>query len=315
MVRNAKTVDKLLKEYKDKGFKYKSEKINFVLGDDRDIYNITKPFKDENDCVIAGRVEKRDSELSDVLFFKESGDKWIPKEGCSSLKLQDPFFTRVNGKLVIGGVEVYNKPNDTKLGYRTVFLKGEKIKDLKRFATGPEMMKDIRLLEIDNEKILVFTRPTGEVGGRGTIGFTIINSLDELNAENLSKAELINNQFIKEEWGGVNELHKLSNGLIGVLGHIAKFDEFGNRHYYSMSFAFNLDTHETTPIKIIATRDDFLEGAYKREDIKDVIFSGGLIRKNDGKAELYCGVSDAEAHKIVIEDPFLEYENLVISKK
>jgi len=36
--------------------------------------------------------------------------------------------------------------------------------------------------------------------------------------------------------------------------------------------------------------------------------NGGLTRREDGYAELYAGVSDAEAHKIVIPDPFLQFE-------
>jgi hypothetical protein len=110
------------------------------------------------------------------------------------------------------------------------------------------------------------------------------------------------------EWGGANELHLLSNGLIGVLGHVAYFDEKMNRHYYAMAFSFNVETSETSPVKLIASRKNFNTGEYKRKDIIDVIFSGGINRLQDGMAELFVGVSDAEAHKILIQDPFLEYE-------
>jgi hypothetical protein len=41
----------------------------------------------------------------------------------------------------------------------------------------------------------------------------------------------------------------------------------------------------------------------------DVVFSGGLVRDvEEGKAVLYAGISDAEAQKIIIDDPFLPYE-------
>ena len=43
-------------------------------------------------------------------------------------------------------------------------------------------------------------------------------------------------------------------------------------------------------------------------DLVDVVFSGGLIRKSVGSADLYAGISDAEAQKITIMDPFLSYE-------
>lgn len=306
-----RSVDELLQQYKKQNKFYTSQKLIFDIHDDRDVYNITAPFKIGEEYFIAGRVEKRDSELSEVMFFVQQGEKWIKKEGTPILKLQDPFITKINGEFIFGGVEVYPHPTQLGcLGYRTAFYRGKDIYSLEKFAVGPEMMKDIRLLELDNGKILIFTRPQGEIGGRGTIGYIIINSLDELSPEKILEAKLFENQFLKSEWGGANELHRLSNGLIGVLGHIAKFDEEGNRHYYSMTFAFNPTNGEFTQMKIVATRSDFGKAEYKREDLIDVIFSGGIIRNKNGESELYCGISDAEAHKITIDDPFLEYEKL-----
>lgn len=302
-------VQELLLEYRNKNSSKNAEKICFIDNDRRDVYNITAPFRDNEDLIIAGRVEKRDSEQSEVIFFKSSNGKWKRRSEDPILKLQDPFFSKINGELILGGVEVYSDTFNSKvLEYRTVFYRGKDIKNLKRFAQGPEHMKDIRLLQLQDGKILVFTRPQGQLGGRGTIGYTVINSLAELNDDNILKAKLLNNQFMEDEWGGANELHILKNGLIGVLGHIARFDEEGNRHYYSMTFAFDLLNGNVSPMKIIAVRDDFGEADYKRADLIDVIFSGGIIRKENGEADLYCGVSDAEAHKITIQDPFLEYE-------
>jgi len=103
-------------------------------------------------------------------------------------------------------------------------------------------------------------------------------------------------------------LPRLANGWIGVLGHIACFDGEGNRHYYPMVFVFNPDTLEFSEMEIIATRSDFLAGPAKRSDLADVVFSGGLIRKPDGTAELYAGTSDAEAQKITMADPFGKFE-------
>ena len=59
-----------------------------------------------------------------------------------------------------------------------------------------------------------------------------------------------------------------------------------------------------TPVKIIARRSDIPAGGAKRPDLEDVIFSGGLVRREDGKWELYTGVSDCEACVIEIDDPF-----------
>lgn len=304
-----KTSKELLLEFEEKHLNIRGEKLKFIGVQGKDVYNITAPFEDEGELIIAGRVESRDSEISEVMFFKYENGSWVKRENTIILSLQDPFVARINGELVLGGVEIYpHLSSKNTLGYRTAFYRGATINDLKKFTQGPEMMKDIRLVEVPDGKIAVFTRPQGEVGGRREIGFIIINKIDELNAAIIKKASLIQNQFNDEEWGGANELHILKNGLIGVLGHIASFDSIGNRHYYPMTFAFNIKTKEASAIKIIATRKNFPEGPYKRKDTIDVIFSGKIIRKENDKAELYCGVSDAEACKILIDDPFLEYE-------
>ncbi len=169
-------------------------------------------------------------------------------------------------------------------------------------------MKDIRLVKLINGEIGVFTRPQGEAGKRGKIGFTKIKSLEELNSDVISMTPLLEGQFADDEWGGPNQIHILENGLLGILGHIACFDNEGNRHYYSMVFAYNADTDEASEIKIIAARSDLPRGEAKRPDLEDVIFSGGLVRLKNGKAELYLGASDAEAYKAIIDDPFAEYE-------
>jgi hypothetical protein len=52
------------------------------------------------------------------------------------------------------------------------------------FAVGPQWMKDIRLVELADRRIGVFTRPKGEYfGGQAEIGFTIIDNLDDLTPE------------------------------------------------------------------------------------------------------------------------------------
>ena len=304
-----KTCAILLKEFQKAPQPSNPEKLIFKGVGERDVYNITAPFEDEGEFVIAGRVEPRDSEYSEVVFFVQRNGEWVPREGAPTLPLQDPFFTKIGGELIVGGVQIFPHPtNEGALGWRTVFYKGKNISDLEEFAKGPDGMKDLRMVELKNGTIGVFTRPQGEKGGRGKIGFTRISSLADFTYDVINEAPILEGQFIDEEWGGVNELQVLSNGLIGVLGHIACFDEEGNRHYYPMVFVFNPDTGEYSDIELIATRSNFLDGPSKRPDLKDVVFSGGLIRKGDGTADLYAGISDAEAQKITIIDPFKKYE-------
>lgn len=304
------TCKTLLYDFRKTRNQVSSSKIKFVLIDkEKDVYNITAPFSADGQIWIAGRVESRDSELSRIGFFMEKHGAWVEVE-TDPIKLQDPFVVSIDGSLVLGGVEVFDdEKNPGHLNYRTIFYKGKGIGDLKRFAAGPDGMKDIRLCELDEGRIVVFTRPQGVKGGRGKIGWCFIKSLEELNAERINEARIMEDQFIPEEWGGANELHRMKGGKIGVLSHIARFDDNGNRHYYSTAFCFDPVREEYGPMKMIAERKNFKPGPSKRPDLEDVIFSGGLIRLGDGKAKLYCGVGDAEGQAAIIEDPFAEYEN------
>lgn len=307
----AKSCEDLLKEFLASDDRSsRGEKLSFTGVGERDVYNITAPFADNGEFVIAGRVEDRDKEASEVMFFVERSGQWVPRDGAPVFALQDPFFTYIGGELVFGGVEVYFDGEDKHYvtSWRTVFYRGPSIAQLKTFAKGPLTMKDIRLVELNDGRIGVFTRPMMVDGARALIGYTEIGSLNELTEEVMGSARLIRNQFLPDEWGGANEAFLLRNGTIGVLGHIARMEENNIRHYYPMTFAYDAAVHKTTPIKLIATRAMFPDGSAKRPDLTDVLFSGGLVRHPDGRATLYTGVSDAEAHRIVVPDPFLEYE-------
>ena len=306
----AKSCVVLLDAYRTSGNKpYDAEKIVFAGVEDRDVYNITAPFVHEGEIVIAGRVERRDSEASDIYFFVKQDGKWTPRAGAPVLALQDPFYTRIRGELVIGGVQTYPHPViEGALGWRTVFYKGAGIAAREPFFQGPDQMKDLRLVQLQDGGIGVFTRPQGEKGGRGKIGYTRVDALEELTLERIAQAPLLEGQFLDDEWGGCNEIHLLANGLLGVLGHIARFDEAGNRHYYPMTFVFDPATETYSDMEIIAERSGFLPGPAKRPDLEDVVFSGGLVRHSNGTADLYAGISDAEAHRMTIDDPFAAYE-------
>jgi len=305
-----KTCAELLRAYEASGKKaLNPRKLQFDGVGGRDVYNITAPFEDDGEPVVAGRVEARDSEASQVVFFVERGGVWVPREDAPVLTLQDPFHTRIGHELVLGGVETYPHPvHEGALAWRTVFYSGARIAELKPIFTGPDGMKDLRLIGLADGSVGIFTRPQGEKGGRGKIGFARVPSLADLTVTAVEEAPLLEEQFIDEEWGGANELHLLAGGLVGVLGHIACYDEAGDRHYYPMAFALDPATGRFSDIELIAVRSRFLPGASKRSDLADVVFSGGLIRHGDGMAELYAGISDAEAQRMTIDDPFLIYE-------
>lgn len=133
---------------------------------------------------------------------------------------------------------------------------------------------------------------------------TVIDGLDSLGPEAINRATVLEGLFPPEEWGGANELHLLKDGRVGVLGHIAKFDAAGNRHYYPMAFTLDPATGQRSAMRVLLRRSQLPPGASKRPDLADVLFSGGLVRGADGTAVLYVGAGDAEAYRAVILDPF-----------
>ena len=297
-------ISELSKEYKLSSVTG-AKKIIFEGVDGYDVYNITAPFNDEGKEIIAGRVERRDSEISKIMFFeKVESNRYKLVNDLPTFDLQDPYVTFIDNQLVLGGTRVFEHPTiEDSLWYCASKYKGNSIKDLELFFEGPNGMKDIRLLQITQNKIICFTRPQGETGGRGKVGFYLMNSLEELTIYNINKAQLLD-IFIEEEWGGVNEVHKLSDNKVGVLGHIARFDNEGNRHYHSVTFIFDIETLEVSDFNIVLMRDSLPKGDSKRNDLVDVIFSGGLIRSET--STIYVGASDCESYLAEINDPFFK---------
>lgn len=296
-------------------------RLTFTLKDASgdDVYNISAPFLYDGALWLLGRVEPRNSEHSRVGFFQPTHsvdpspqwrasvqdiDDWTEVE-APQLELQDPFFTIFDQGLLIGGVEIIEDPETGRLNYRTAFYVGDHPLNLRRFAEGPWGMKDLRLLGLKDGRMLLLTRPQGHPGGRGTIGWTILEKLEDLTIPTIESAQLLTGQFIEEEWGGGNEIYPLDHKRVGILAHIAQFDDAGDRHYYASAFELDLASGQYSEMRIIAERRDFEEGPSKRPDLQDVIFSGGLVRRNDGTAVIYCGTGDAEAHRLVIPDPFV----------
>lgn len=299
----------LLKLFRSTEQPTNAKKIVFNGVEGFDIYNPTAPFKFNGKTYIIGRVEKRDSEHSEAIFFVQQEDgSYSVAEDINKYVLQDPYISLIGDVFIFGGTEIFPHPeNPENLWWRAKFYYGNDIRDLKELTVGPNGMKDIRLVGLVDGRIGVFSRPQGEKGGRGKIGFTTIENLEDLNASVIDNAPLLD-LFYDEEWGGANEAHLLKNGKIGVLGHIANFSDGDVRHYYPMVFSLDPRTGETSQMEIIAERSNFVDGPAKRDDLIDVLFSAGLIRKNDGTAVLYTGVSDVESQCITIKDPFIKFE-------
>jgi predicted GH43/DUF377 family glycosyl hydrolase len=87
------------------------------------------------------------------------------------------------------------------------------------------------------------------------------------------------------------------------VGHVATFEPDQLRHYFAMVFTLDPKTGQTTPMRVLAERSDFLLGPAKRDDLHDVIFTAGLY-KESGVYYLYVGTSDCEVQRCICPVPF-----------
>lgn len=285
------------------------QRIYFRGVDGYDVYNASAPFFCQGKELIAGRVEKRDSEQSRVMFFEKVHNEFVLIDDAPVFALQDPCITRIGSNLILSGVEVFPHPDNTAaLWWRTVFYRGTDIYSFEYFTAGPNGMKDIRLCELNDGKIAVFTRPRhplghiGSAGGRGVIGYIEIANLSELTPEKINQAQHLE-QIQEHNWLGANEVFCLSDSRLGVLCHVAMYDFNSNRHYFAATFTFDRKTLRPGRIELIAERNDYLPGPAKCPDLHDVIFPA-CLRFNEERAILICGVSDCEMQSLEITNPF-----------
>lgn len=273
-----------------------------------DVYNISQAFTFKGNTYIAGRVEKRKSEVSTSVIFIQIAPDDFQATNWRIENLQDPFVELIDDHILLGGTEIYPDERGNIVSWRTVFYYGPDFDHLKKIILAPLKMKDVRIAKGD--EYYVMSRPQGGVAAYGKIGFQAARSLSEITTEFIDKSPLIKDLFDDRVWGGANQILVLKNGLLGVLGHVAIMSDGDVRHYYGMTFALDPKTGKRTDMKIIAEKRDFGPSEYKREDLIDVIFVGGIVRHSDETASLYTGLSDAEGHVALMKDPFLEYEEL-----
>ena len=293
------SIKQLLKEYTPTV--HAATKMQFAGMEGVDVYNVSAPARIDGIWHIFGRVEMREFEVGTVtMLFYLDGDVW-KKRDFPAMSLQDPFLQRLGDAFMFGGVEVRRTSMSADLSYRMVFYYGDTLGDMKRVGHGPWGMKGIRFVQM-GEKIGVFTRPQGRIGRRGKIAWTMIDSVGQIRPRTIQRAEIIPGMFARGEWGGVNDVHVIGKKL-GVIGHVAQFDEERKRHYYPISFLFDPSTRQWSDMKIICNRGALPSGGVKRDDLYDVIYPGGIVREG-GRARMFAGVSDAEAYEITIDDPF-----------
>jgi len=300
---------------------YESVKLMFHGVEGYDVYNTSIPFEWKGKKYIFGRVERRDEwSRSWVRLFENAGkDEWTIVKDSMIYQLEDPYISIIHETLVLGGTHVRYKQGSIDT-YYSYFYKGTDVNDMYYFTTGPDFMKDIRMVQMPDNKIGVFSRPRSEevrkkYGSESVVGFTIIDSLDELKADIIENAPVVNGLFDKDEWGGCNQCYYLSSGVIGVIGHkcYKTIEENGQviKTYMNISFVLDPEKNEAMDVKIIGTRSCYQEGPAKKPLLEDCAFTSGIIIREDGKVDLYSGIGDTEVGRIVIDYPFQGYGKIV----
>ncbi len=296
-------IDDLLAAYRASGpAPAAARRLRFAGVGDRDVYNVSAPFRTRDGRVLlAGRVEDRADERSEtVLFARDDGGTWTPAPGTARPALQDPFVFEHRGVPHLGGVEVVEDTlpdGSPTLRYRTVVLE---LADPARPApafTGPWGMKDLRFADLPDGRLAVLTRPQGGEDGRGRIGVAVVPSLANLTIADVDAAPRLAHLFLPEEWGGVNQATPLPDGTLGLLGHVARFDEAGDRHYYPIAWTLDPVTRRHTPPRLLFERRDLPAGPAKRPDLVDVVFPGALVPR-EGGVTVFCGAGDAAAYEV-----------------
>lgn len=313
-------------------------------------YNVAQPIQDGgldlegNPYYILGVRRDLSNKDSVVEYFRATNpfaDEWeqIPDDELPIIRGEDPRVAVIGEYVDSGGIrhpreivlnviEVSEDDGSTdsepKLKWWTRFYRGETIRGLKSFATGPEGMKDVCLVQSpSSNRIGMFTRPrkpgNEALGGLGQIGEVTIDTIDEINEDLLKNAKLINTRFKEgEEWGGVNHAIPLSDGRVGVIGHIARRDnsdpsvavENRPRIYHTFSAIYDPQSRRLVEIKLLAMADEFKlpdgsDVTPKDPLLKHVAFGSAITEPDEaGNVRLFLGVGDAVTGYKTIEDPF-----------
>ncbi|MBF0570655.1 MAG: DUF1861 family protein [Candidatus Omnitrophica bacterium] len=298
------------------------------------------PEDKKETTVIAGRVEARVGGVSQVVFFQKGpGGKWYPIKGAPVFESsEDPSLQKIGDKWVLSVVKVEDtgeklESGIPKLVWQEKFFQFDTLNDLnpkEPIAQGPLWMKDIHLVELEDSRIMIMTRPQGGEYNGGRIGYVIVENFKkfvELGqggkkesdlAKMMENGKVLEGLFTKDQWGGANALYLLENGKIGVLGHIAQRNKEGNREYSPMTFEFDPDTGEVSNFKIIGTWKSFEEllkaqhisipvkvlDENKPEDLREVLFPTALLVGKDGKCFLCLGACDSTTAMAQIPYPF-----------
>ncbi len=287
--------------------------LRFDGMDRYDVYNCSVPFRWQGKCYLFGRVERREDFANSVtILFEETGpDRYAPVPGAVIYPLEDPHVAMIGDEIILGGTHVRKRRGeiDTLYGY---FYRGTDLTFLNHFTCGPANMKDIRLVQLGDGRVGVFSRPRSQriahqYGSEAVVGFAIINSIDELDETAVDQARVIDGLFSEGEWGGCNQCCLLRDGRIGVIGHRCYRENAGEtvlHVYVNISFIFDPDTFSVSDMKVIGEKNSYPPTPCMLPYLADCAFTSGIVPRPDGRVDLYSGLGDVAQGRIIIDPPF-----------
>lgn len=305
----------LREAFEEKKKVYESVLLKFKNVGDKTVYNCSVPFTMNGKKYMFGRVESADDwALSNVFLFTETAkDEWTKEPASGSFNLEDPFVVKIHGEMCLGGTHVTKSATKVSM-YLCEFFRGNPM-DLKYITSGPERMKDIRLIELKDGQIGVFAHFRSH--NQCLTGFTKIKRIEYLCPEVINNAPYINHRAFGDTWGGPNQCYLLSSGLIGCIGHHGYLQNRPNacqlRVYCNTSFVFDPETLNVFDFKVIGTRTCYPPSKPKVPMLDDCVFVSGIVMRDDGKVDLYSGVGDNCQGRCVIDYPFEGYGEIVSS--
>ncbi|CCW63538.1 unnamed protein product [Phytomonas sp. EM1] len=298
--------------FEEKKHIYESVLLTFKGVDGWDVYNCSVPFFWKGKKHMYGRVEKRSEWASShVRLFVETGkDEFtVLPEGMTWL-LEDPFIQKINDMPIFGGTRIRKSVGRVVSCYCD-FYKGDPEIGY-YFTTGPDNMKDVRLVQMQDGRIGIFTRSNTDI--YPWIGFTIIDRIEGFTPKAIESAEPFDVMH-PGVMGGVSQAFQLSSGKIGCIARCHYDSKDNNDKALSVcvnySFVLDPETREVDLERIIATRACFPPCPTKSEHLVEYVFSSGIVMRDDGKCDLYSGICDTSQGRVTIDYPFEGYGEIV----
>jgi len=194
----------------------------------------------------------------------------------------------------------------------TEFYVGKNLNNLEYVASGPEWMKDIRIIQdADSDtKLHIYGRPQPkEYKDCGNITHTTINSIDALDSAMISNVPYIDEDLLRfgsGKWGGVNDIINMGGNRHILVAHRAwrTGTDGGGRHYEAVLYGHNTRERSIVDLGILATANMFPQGTVKADDavdLSDVVFTGGgyngtLQYTTFGVRDGSIGISGVQKH-------------------